>query len=118
MVSRYRWEKWTHEEETLPFIEVVSGLAGNAGEDEAYSLRSVLGLQLNDQWTLAGIHTYTEMKELKGIQRLGAGAVFYKFNAAWSLMFGAGVFESTLREEKITAFGQLKWAPYKGVSLF
>jgi hypothetical protein len=107
--GRWRRERWTQKNpDQGDFIDPTSGVALKSQGDSQTVYYGVAGLKFSDRWTLLGIVRYSENDQLGGWSRFPYGVIRYK-SGPFSVGVGAGVFESSLKSENVSALGLIRW---------
>jgi hypothetical protein len=107
--GRWRRERWTQKNpEQGDFIDPTSGVLLKSRGDSQTVYYGIAGLKFSDRWTLLGVVRYSENDQLGGWSRFPYGVIRYK-SGPFSVGLGAGVFESSLKSENISALGLLRW---------
>jgi|GEM_PF-6320079 len=107
--GRWRRERWTQNHSGAgDFIDPTSGVALKSEGDSQTVYYGVAGVNLSSRWTVLGGVRYSENDQMGGWSRFPYGVIRYK-DGPLSVGIGAGVFESSLKNESLSALGFIRW---------
>ncbi len=107
--GRARRERWTLKDtRAQDFIDPTSGLRLNPEGDSETVYHAIIGVKASEAWSILGVVRYAESDAYKGQSRFPS-LIFRLKRGDWTFGFGAGVFESELKQKSFSTLGFLRW---------
>lgn len=119
LVGLYRVEELATKEQnpTQDFIFPTAGLPAAKTGDTLVVVRGALGVKWSKNWITSAYYIRSEMDKLVGKSDMGTLNLHYNWSD-YSILVGAGYFESDIIERGFTGTVRLSWSPLKSIGLF
>ena len=115
--GKWRRERWTQKDAAAAsYVDPTSGLLMLGSGDSQTIYSAGAGYKVNDTYTVIGGLRYAESAETDGLSRFPFALVLYK-HGQLSIGAGAGIFESSLKDQGAAGLAMLRWDISKSVAL-
>lgn len=98
------------------YIDSIAGLAFDTEGDGQTSWRAIVGMKLNEIWSVSAAYTYLQADNTRTISRFPFALVRYKM-APYSVGLAAGMWSSTLKPDAPSIMLLASWNGKPGVAL-
>lgn len=117
MVGEYRVIRASVQNKDKPFAEERSTLIGGPGQDTLHRTDFVLGYRLNTQYSVGYLLHRNVMQKYENTSHMNQAFVRYQADQ-WSLLAGAGTFQSRNDQTFYSSLVMFQWTGAKGLLIF